>query len=106
MALLFFYKLTICIDSKKVSFQLGVGWFGRSYPLSEIKSCKPVRNSIFYGIGIRLIPGGWLYNVSGFKAIELKFHNRRKVVRIGTDKPEEVADLVESAIKNVQGKQT
>ena len=38
-----------------------------------------------------MLTNGWLYNVSGLQAIELTFKNRKSVVRIGTDKPEEVA---------------
>jgi hypothetical protein len=37
---------------------------------------------------VRVIPGGWLYNVSGFQSIELTFKNNSKTIRIGTDVPE------------------
>jgi hypothetical protein len=93
-----FYNLTIIVDDKTVSFKLGVGLVRKSYKISDLKSCTAVTNSVLYGIGIRLLPNGWLYNVSGFKAIELQFKNRKSIVRIGTDKPEEISGLIQSLI--------
>jgi hypothetical protein len=48
-----------------------------------------------------MLSNGWLYSVSGLKAIELQFKNRKSVIRIGTDNPEEIADLVNSLIDKV-----
>lgn len=94
ICLLLFYQLTISVDNNSISFSLGIGLAGKSYKLSEIKSCKAVKNPALYGVGIRMISNGWLYNVSGTGAIELQFKNRKSIVRIGTDKPEEIADIV------------
>jgi len=91
ICLLIFYKLTITVDNSYVSFSMGLGLVSGKYLISEIKSCKPVKNSMLTGVGIRMLSNGWLYNVSGLYAIELSFKNRKSVVRIGTDKPEEVA---------------
>jgi hypothetical protein len=73
---------------------MGIGLINKKYPISDIKSVKIVKNNWMYGWGIRVIPGGWLYNVSGFKAIELRFHSSDKIIRIGTDKPEEVTSEI------------
>jgi hypothetical protein len=99
ICLLTFYKLTITVSSTQVSFKMGIGLWCKSYKLSEIASCKPVKNPFFWGIGIRMLPNSWLYNVSGFKAIELKFKNRTSVIRIGTNRPEEISELVELLLK-------
>jgi hypothetical protein len=53
-------------------------------------------------IGIRMTPSGWLYNVSGLSAIELSFKNRKTRIRIGTDKPDEIAEAVRGKITDVQ----
>lgn len=98
ICLLIFYQLTIKIDADSISFSLGIGLVGKTYKFSEIKSCRAVENSALNGIGIRMISNGWLYNVSGLKAIELQFKNRKSVIRIGTDKPEEIADLIKASI--------
>lgn len=100
--LLVFYKLTILIDNEHVSFKFGMGWFGKKYKLSEIDSCVPVKNQVLHGIGIRFIGNGWLYNVSGLKAIELRFKNKKSVVRIGTDKPEEICELVRERLSETK----
>jgi len=86
----FFYKLTITLDDSFLSFSLGIGLFHKKYLLSEIESCKSVRNSMLYGMGVRLIPNGWLFNVSGLKAIEIHFKGTKKIVRIGTNEPEKI----------------
>ncbi|HSL86691.1 MAG TPA: hypothetical protein VK861_07125 [Bacteroidales bacterium] len=98
ICLLIFYRLVIEIDNTHIRVRMGIGLFSRKYPLSGISACKPVRNPPFYGIGIRLIPGGWLYNVSGLSAIELRFKNKKSVLRIGTDKPEEVSQTINRLI--------
>jgi len=99
ICLLIFYKLTITIDDTYIRFSLGTGLIAKKYLISDIKSCKPVSNNLIYGIGIRMIPGGWLYNVSGLKAIEIKFKNSKSVIRIGTDNPDEIAGVISEMIK-------
>jgi hypothetical protein len=98
ICLLTFYKLTIIVDNTTVSFKLGIGLLGKSYQISEIKSCNSVKNLWIYGVGIRKLPNGWLYNVSGFKAIELRFKDRTKVIRIGTNRPDEIAGVIKELI--------
>ena len=98
LGLLCFYNLTITIDNTYVSFKMGVGFIKKQYKITDIKSCRPVRNSILKGIGIRYFPNVILYNVSGLKAVELEFHNSERVVRIGTNQPEEVAQQINSLI--------
>ena len=95
-----FYKLTITVDSTHVSFKLGIGLFSKSYKISDLRSCMPVTNSAIYGIGIRWLPDGWLYNVSGLKAIELRFKHKASVIRIGTNKPDEISQLIQSLIRS------
>lgn len=94
ISLLIFYKMTINVNDTHVIVRMGIGLITKEFELSQIKGCKPVRNSPIDGVGIRKIPGGWLYNVTGLKAIELSFKNKKSVVRIGTDKPEEISVLI------------
>ena len=94
-----FNKITITITKTTLTFSMGIGLIKKTYPLSEIKSCTPIKNNIINGWGIRRILGGWLYNVSGFQAIELRFKNENKIIRIGTDKPNEVVEEVKKLIR-------
>lgn len=97
--LLTFYKLTITISDDNISFSMGAGLIKRSYAVSGIAGCKPVRNSPLAGVGIRLMTNGWLYNVSGLGAIELSFTDRKSVVRIGTDDAEGIATEINRILK-------
>lgn len=100
VCLLIFYRLTIEIDDKYLTMKFGTGLFRKKYSLSEIAGCRPVRNPPIYGIGIRMIPQGWLFNVTGLQAIELSFKNRKSIVRIGTDRPEEVSRVVNRLVRH------
>ena len=99
ICLLIFYKLTIYLSDISISFKLGIGMVTRKYLFADIQSCKAVRNDPLTGIGIRKIQDGWLYNVSGLNAIELTFKNSKSKVRIGTDKPDEITEILSKMIK-------
>ncbi|MDD4352420.1 MAG: hypothetical protein PHU71_05630 [Candidatus Gracilibacteria bacterium] len=81
-----FSTLHIMIDEKYLRVKFGYGIFRKNFLLSEIVSAKQVKNHWYYGWGIRLWlwPKMWIYNVSGFTAVELKLKNG-KIYRIGTD---------------------
>lgn len=98
ICVLTFYQLIIIVNETHVAFKLGIGLWSKKYIISDIKSCHPVTNSVISGIGIRMLPNGWLYNVTGLKAIELQFKNKKSVIRIGTNRPEEISELVQSLI--------
>lgn len=100
ICLMVFYKLTIEINETYVTIKFGTGLFRKKFALSEIAGCRPVRNPPLYGVGIRMIPDGWLYNVTGFRAVELTFKNRKSVVRIGTNKPEEISLIINRLVSH------
>jgi hypothetical protein len=82
-----FYSLTVEVDHDAVSLRFGVGLIRRRFLLAEIATTEAVRNRWFHGWGIRRIRGGWLFNVSGFDAIEIGLTDGRRY-RIGTDEPD------------------
>lgn len=92
-----FSLMTTRVSENFVEWHFTLGFWRKSISLNKIKSISKVRNKYWWGIGIRLIPGGWLYCVSGLNAVELKLENG-KVIRIGTDQPEELFQALESAI--------
>lgn len=77
----------------KIKFGYGIHW--KNIKLEKINSVRIVKNHWYYGWGIRywLWPRMWIYNISGFDAVELRMKNG-KIIRIGTDEPE----ILESAI--------
>jgi hypothetical protein len=89
--------LGVEVDEALVRIKFGVGLIRKSFRLEEIQACRPVRNRWWWGWGVRLIPGGWLYNVSGLDAVELVMTNG-KVFRIGTDEPQVLSDFIQARL--------
>jgi hypothetical protein len=92
-----FHSLTVRISPSDIAISFGVGLIRKRFPIGDIRSVRTVRNRWYNGFGIRKIRGGWLYNVSGFDAIEIHLKNERKY-RIGTNQPKELLAAVESAL--------
>ena len=92
-----FHSLTVRISRSDIALSFGVGLIRKQFPIGDISGASIVQNRWYNGFGIRKIRGGWLYNVSGFDAIEIQFKNKRKY-RIGTNQPKELLAAVESAL--------
>ena len=90
-----FGSLTVTVNDDAITIQFGLGIIRKKISLAEVASCEPVRNQWWWGWGIHLIPGGWLYNVSGLDAVELKMKNGR-IFRIGTDEARQLAELIQA----------
>ena len=97
--LVLFYNLTVEIDDAHLRIRFGIGLIRKRFPLDQIDSCLAVRNSWLYGWGIRLTSHGWLYNVSGLEAVELKMKSG-KTCRIGTDEPEALVAALQEALNS------
>lgn len=93
-----FSALTIRVDSE------GVGWFfGPGLPrfkvtAGDIADCQRVRSKWWWGWGIRFHPwGSWLYNVSGFDAVEVSLKSGKRF-RLGTDEPVYLEQAIKALI--------
>lgn len=95
-----FGSMTVMVNDTTVTVQFGPGPIRKTIQLAEIESCRPVRNRWWWGWGIKRIPGGWLYNVSGLGAVELVMKNGR-VFRIGTDEPKALAEFIRSKLRRI-----
>lgn len=94
-----FATLTVTIDQTHIQVKFGYGIYKKRFLLNEITSVKKVKNHWYYGWGIRVwfFPYMWIYNISGFDAIEIKMKNGR-VYRIGTDEPQNLENaLIQSS---------
>lgn len=89
-------SLTVQVDTDTLRLWFGPGWIRKTIPLRDIVHVQPARNTWRHGWGIHCMRNGWVYNVSGFDAVELQLKGGR-LVRIGTDDP---AGL-EAALKRV-----
>jgi len=99
IVLALFASLTVEIDAEHLRIRFGIGLIRKHFPLDQIDTGRPVNNPWIYGWGIRLTPHGWLYNVSGREAVELKMKSG-KTCRIGTDEPEVLAAALQEALAN------
>ena len=95
---LFFGTLTIDIDDARLLIRFGIGLVRKTIALNKIRAYASVRNPWYYGWGIRVMPHGTLYNVSGLSAVELLLDNGRRV-RVGTDEPQALVRALEVATR-------
>jgi hypothetical protein len=97
LCLFLFPTLTAVVQRDQVRCFFGVGLIHREIPVADISTVTVVRNPWSYGWGLRLIPGGWLWNVSGLYAVELRLRDG-KLFRIGTDEPQALRDAIANAL--------
>lgn len=95
-----FTTLQVSINEKYLSLKFGYGIFSKKFKINEIKSAKRVRNHWYFGWGIRfwICPRTWIYNVSGFDAVEIILKNGKRY-RIGTDEPKKLEQALLKSIK-------
>jgi len=98
VAMIAYSSLTVTISDDTLEVRYGPGLIRRQYQLADVVSSKAVRNPFYYGWGTRLTPHGWLYNVSGFDAVEVEFNTGKKI-RIGTDEPQTLVTAIQEATR-------
>jgi len=91
-----FHSLTVHVSQSEVSLRFGVGIVTKRFLTEDIESVSAVRSHWYNGWGVRKIMGGWLFNVSGFDAVEIR-HANGKRYRIGTDEPKALLSAIQSA---------
>lgn len=95
--LLIFSSLTVEIRNGFLNWKLGFGLIQKKVPVSDIIRATPIKLSLFHGWGIHLTTGGWLYNVSGFQAVEFELRGGKKF-RLGTNEPDKLVQAVSAHI--------
>ena len=95
-----FSRLTVTVDDQMIRIQFGLRIIRKTFRLNEITACRAVKNPWYYGWGIRFTPRGWLFNVSGFSAIELQMKSGKRY-RIGTDDPDNLASALDEALSRM-----
>jgi len=92
-----FSSLTISIEKGKLTWFFGPRFWKKSITIEDIKSAEAVRNEWFYGLGIRMLPSGWLYNVSGLDAVKIKIKNG-ETIYLGTNEPQELLKAIQNHV--------
>jgi hypothetical protein len=93
---LLFCSLTVRIQGRWLECFFGIGVIRKKIALADIVGARQVRNRWYYGWGVRMTPGGWMFNVSGLDAVELELASGKRF-RIGTDRPQELLRAIEQA---------
>jgi len=96
--LLIFYGMTIIVTDKHLKIKFGIGLYTKKIDLKTISSVSVQKNPTCYGYGVRILPNGLLYNVSGKQAIEIKFRKKRQIIQIGTNDWENLKEAVEKSM--------
>ena len=95
-SMILFGSLTVTVTKESVKVWFGPGLIRKAVRLQDIRDFRVVRNPWYYGWGVRLTPKGWLFNVSGFEAVELDLASGGRL-RIGTDEPERLHQALQRA---------
>ena len=96
VAMVLFRSLTVEVTEDQLLVSFGPGVIRKRFPVTDIRGVRIVRNPWYHGWGVRLTPHGWLFNVSGFDAVEIDLKDSRKF-RIGTDDPRQLLTAIEQA---------
>ncbi|MDS4029219.1 MAG: hypothetical protein RKO66_03965 [Candidatus Contendobacter sp.] len=91
--LMLFGMLTVEIDESHLRFRFGIGLIRKRIPLAEIVEARPVRTTWADGWGIHYTARGWLYNVSGWDAVEITLASGQRL-RLGTDEPQRLTQAL------------
>jgi hypothetical protein len=97
--------LTVSITDEYVAFRFGIGLVKKKYRLDQIRKCTPVigKFSVFSRISFENLPNGSKAYVlsSALPSVEITYENENGIIirdRVGTDKPDEIADFINKKI--------
>lgn len=95
-----FKSLTVSDVGDALQVQFGpLPVFSKTIRYADITAVEQGRSSLLDGWGIHYVPlRGWTWNLWGLDCVVL--HLGKKVLRIGTDDPENLTAFLQSAIQN------
>jgi hypothetical protein len=91
-------SLTITVDRERLAWRFGPGLIRKSVPVGEIAQAERARASWIWGWGIHWTPRGWLYNVSGFDAVQIRLADGKQFL-LGTDDPDGLLAALDAACR-------
>jgi hypothetical protein len=96
-----FSSLTVEITETELRWHFGSGLIRSRVALADIESCTLTRTRLIEGWGIHLTSRGWLYNVSGWRAVHIRLKTGRPFM-LGTDEPEELIFALRDALADIR----
>ena len=94
-----FSSLTVELSQDVLSWHFGPGILRKNVTVAEIKNVAVTETRFIHGWGIHLTRNGWLYNVSGFGAVQITL-NSGKSFLLGSDEPEQLCSIIKRAMKS------
>ncbi|HVZ49307.1 MAG TPA: hypothetical protein VG916_11025 [Gemmatimonadaceae bacterium] len=89
--------LTTWVEGDEIGLRFGLGLYLRRIDARTVRHARVAEPPALSGIGIRLISGGWLYNVGSDRVVELDLEGGRRVM-IGTNEPEALLAAIATAM--------
>jgi len=96
-----FRSLTVEINNDTVYLKFGDGLLKRTINLRDVESAHVIRTTPLQGWGMHWTGNGWLYNVYGLDAVELRFIGGKNRVLIGTDDQVKLANVISDRLKRM-----
>ncbi len=93
LCILLFFSLSIEVTEQDLRWNFGSGIIKKSVKLAEIEQVEVTKTHWLEGWGIHLTSRGWLYNISGFKAVAVQLKNNQQFL-LGTDEPEQLVSAI------------
>ncbi|HEC87654.1 MAG TPA: hypothetical protein ENI49_07335 [Thermoplasmatales archaeon] len=101
ICLILFSTMTVTCDREYLRIRTGFITIRKSFSVKDIVSCKVIKIPWYYSWGIRIVPSGWLYRISGSYAIEINMRDGKRYL-IGTDEPEKLVEFVNNQLRMVR----
>jgi hypothetical protein len=98
-----FSSLRVTVDADRVTVRFTLGWPTRGFSTEDIAGFTRVRNKWWYGLGVRVVPGGaWMFNTWGLDAVELELRSGKRF-RIGSNDSANLVAALEARITHHPG---
>jgi hypothetical protein len=91
-----FSRMTVTVAAGSVSLEMARRLVRRSWRLTDLQIAKVVHTNWYNGWGIHGWGHNWLYNVSGYGAVEMDLADGARVY-IGSDEPERLLQAILAA---------
>jgi hypothetical protein len=99
---LLFSSLTIELSDRSLSWRFGFGLLRKQVATIEIANAVVTRTSVLDGWGVHRTRNGWLYNVSGFGAVQVTLRSGKSFL-LGSDEPEQLCSALKRATSGNSG---
>lgn len=104
IVLALFYSMTIELEERTIRIKFGIGLIQRTIKLETIEAVSSVRNKWWYGFGIRLTPHGWMWNIEGLNAVEIKYKGTGTHFRIGVEDSQKLKNEMDKRISRLENR--